>query len=424
MKSASIQHHHKPIGLRYGWIILAVLWVIGGVGIIQRLGWGHAFANYGSYVPWGLWVSAYIYFIGLSAGAFLLSSLVYVFRVHLLERVGPIALITAVVTLFLALISIWFDLGHLDRFYYVFTRPNFRSMMAWMVWLYTGYFILLISELYLVFGLLVKENMSEPSRRRWSVRRLLQTVTRPLNRFSREQVLSALRLLGTLGIPLAIAFHGGVGALFATVAARPTWHSPIYPIFFLTGALVSGGGLLMAIIAFLYPMAQAERRAAIQYIGRIVGALLIFDIILEWAEFSVPLWYGIGEEIETLRLILFGPYWWMFWVVHLLIGTAIPLVLLFFGKRTWQRGVAGLLIATTFLAVRLNLVIPEQLTPPLHQLRESFVDRRLQFEYVPSLHEWLVVVFLVAAGATVIYLANLLLHRWGLLHAPTEEVAS
>ncbi|MFN3691001.1 MAG: NrfD/PsrC family molybdoenzyme membrane anchor subunit, partial [Fimbriimonadales bacterium] len=175
---------------------------------------------------------------------------------------------------------------------------------------------------------------------------------------------------------------------------------------------------------FLYPMARAERRAVLQYIGRIVGALLIFDIILEWAEFSVPLWYGIGEEIETLRLILFGPYWWMFWVVHLLIGTAIPLALIFFGKRSWQRGIAGLLIATTFLAVRLNLVIPEQLTPPLHQLRESFVDRRLQFEYVPSLHEWLVVVFLVATGATVIYLANLLLHRWGLLHAPTEEATS
>ena len=27
--------------------------------------------NYGSLVPWGLWVSAYIYFIGLSAGSFL-----------------------------------------------------------------------------------------------------------------------------------------------------------------------------------------------------------------------------------------------------------------------------------------------------------------------------------------------------------------
>lgn len=424
MKSVQIQQPYKPLGLRYGWIIVAILGIVGSVGIIQRLGWGHAFTNYGSYVPWGLWVSAYIYFIGLSAGAFLLSSLVYVFRVPLLERVGPIALITAVVTLFLALISIWFDIGHLDRFYYVFTRPNFRSMMAWMVWLYTGYFILLISELYLVFGLLVREKIRESASRRWSVQRLLQAMTQPLNRFSREQMLGALRILGTLGIPLAIAFHGGVGALFATVAARPTWHSPIYPIFFLTGALVSGGGLLMAIIAFLYPMVRAERRAVLQYLGRVVGALLIFDIILEWAEFSVPLWYGISEEIETLRLILFGPYWWMFWVVHLLIGMAIPLVLIFFGKRSWQWGIAGLLIATTYLSVRLNLVIPEQLTPPLHQLRESFVDRRLQFEYVPSLHEWLVVIFLVAVGVAAIYLANLFLHRWGLLHTPSEEVRS
>jgi Ni/Fe-hydrogenase subunit HybB-like protein len=30
-------------------------------------------------VPWGIWVSGYIFFLGLSAGSFLISTLIYVF---------------------------------------------------------------------------------------------------------------------------------------------------------------------------------------------------------------------------------------------------------------------------------------------------------------------------------------------------------
>src|SRR3989338_2113476 len=166
-------------------IILYVLWAIlivaGLVVVYQRLTQGHLLANYGSYVPWGLWVAAYIYFIGLSAGSFLLSSLVYVFNVKALERIGKLSLVTAVITLFMALLAIWFDIGHMERFWYVFVRPNFYSMMAWMIWLYTAYFLLLIAEVIVVF-----QQKSQ----------------------GRDKL---LKILGSLGVPLAIAFHGGGG---------------------------------------------------------------------------------------------------------------------------------------------------------------------------------------------------------------------
>ncbi len=350
-----------------------VAFALGLYGLWQRLAHGHEFAAYGSYVTWGLWVSAYIWFIGLSAGAFLLSSLVYVFRIKALERLGRISLLTAIITLFMALLSIWFDLGHMERFFYVFTRPNFKSMMAWMVWLYTAYTILLAIELYLV----------------------LKT---PVNH-------KLLRTLGAIGIPLAIAFHGGVGALFATVAARPYWHSSIVPILFLTGALVSGGGLLLAVSAYLYPMRADERRDLVLFLAKIVAGLLLFDIMLEWAEFSIPLWYGVGKEIETLLLVLSGPYWWVFWIVHVLLGTLIPLYLLLTSKRPAHLGIAGLLIASTFMAVRLNIVIPALVTPELEGLQTAFRDHRLRFEYVPSIHEWLIVLFVIALGALLFYLS-------------------
>ena len=57
-----------------GKYILYAIWLLlfiwGIFGVIQRFTDGKVAVNFGSYVPWGLWESAYIYFSGLSAGAF------------------------------------------------------------------------------------------------------------------------------------------------------------------------------------------------------------------------------------------------------------------------------------------------------------------------------------------------------------------
>ncbi len=62
-----------------------------------------------------------------------------------------------------------------------------------------------------------------------------------------------LKTLALIGIPLAIAFHGGVGSLLATVATQAIWHNPLMPIYFVTGALFSGGALLTGLIVFFWP---------------------------------------------------------------------------------------------------------------------------------------------------------------------------
>ncbi|RMH31637.1 MAG: hypothetical protein D6692_00300 [Planctomycetota bacterium] len=380
------------------WVAL-LLWGLSGVN--QRLFGGRELANYGSYVPWGLWVSSYIYFIGLSAGAFLLSSLIYVFHIQALKPIGRLALFTAALTLLMALLSIWFDLGHMWRNYEVFTRPNFTSMMAWMVWLYSAYFLLILAELWFelrcdLAALADRGGVMGP------IYRVLALGWRcPKTPEQAEachlQSVRVMRVLGALGVPLAIAFHGGVGALFATLPARPYWHSAIFPIMFLTGALVSGGALILALTAMNRVVAGEEKRRILTTISRLVLGLLIFDIILEWAEFSIPMWYGVGHENTLLREVLFGEYWYVFWIFHVLLGSVIPIALLATRPgRPLAAGVAGGLIALTFLAVRLNIVIPGLITPQLEGLQSAYVDNRLRFEYVPSLFEWSVVAFIVA----------------------------
>lgn len=385
------------------WVAWIAVAVMGVEGFLGRLLEGHRRANYGSYVIWGLWVSAYIYFIGLSAGSFLLSSLIYVFGAKGLEKIGRLALFTAIVTLGMALVSVWFDLGQMFRAHRVFTSPNFGSMMAWMVWLYSAYTIIMLIELWLAM---------RPDLARWSAEPGFRGLVGGLLAFHRGPLSSAgeelcrhwLRVFAMAGVPLAIAFHGGVGALFSTLSAKPFWHTPLMPILFLTGALVSGGGLMAFVAAAFYPGPEEERRRVASQIGGTVLGLLLFDVVLEWAEFSVPMWYGVGHEYDLLMRVLFGEFWWVFWILHVGLGCIVSALLLFFRReRVWAVGWAGLLVASTFVAVRLNIVIPGQVDPHLRGLQEAFTDRRLVFWYVPSFFEWQVTMFVVAFGCALFY---------------------
>jgi protein NrfD len=377
-----LRAHKWKIAVWAVWIVAAL---IGLAGVIERFAYGHALAGYTSYVPWGMWVAAYIYFIGLSAGAFLLSSMVYVFGVKQLERIARLSLFVAVITLVMALLSIVFDLGHMERFFFVYIRPQFHSMMAWMVWLYTAYFILLMAELF------------------FALRRDLQ----PL---APEQVAKdqrTLRILGTIGIPLAIAFHGGVGALFGTVAAREYWHTAIFPIIFLVGALVSGGALMMAVVAFVWPERDQRWRDLMALLSKLVLGLVLFDFLLEFAEYSIPAWYQIGGEYNLITYTLFGPYWYVFWIFHLLLGVIIPVYLLGWRKEPLWQGIGAALVAITFFAIRLNLVIPGLITPELQGLQQAYLDpigNRLSYTYFPTFFEWQVTIGVVALGVALFYL--------------------
>lgn len=385
------------------YVLWGIAFALGLIGVAQRLWFGHTMAAYGSYVVWGLWVAAYIYFIGLSAGAFLLSSLVYVFGVKQFEKVGKLALFTALTTLLMAILSIWFDLGHMGRFWKIYTSFAWESMMAWMVWLYTSYFLLIVAEIWLVMRADLARRSSKPGLQGLLAKWLTFGYT-DASVAAVERDRARVKILATVGIPLAIAFHGGVGALFGVVGARPYWHSALYPILFLAGALTSGGALLTAIVAFLWPEESHEHEQLTTTLGRIVLGLLVLELILEWAEISITLWGSIPAHVAGFHQLLFGSFWWVFWIVNLALGGLIPIFLLV----KWPRsvtlvGLACAIIAVTFLSVRLNIVIPALAVPELHGLERAYSDSRLHFQYFPSLHEWLVMVFVVSFGVALFY---------------------
>jgi molybdopterin-containing oxidoreductase family membrane subunit len=381
------------------WAIGAALVLAGSWAWVDRYVNADKNTNYGSIVPWGLWVAAYIYFIGLSAGAFLVSSLVYVFRIRRFESIGRLALFSAVVTLLLALLSISADLGHSFRAWHVLVYPNFRSPMAWMIWLYTAYFVLVMLELWFVLRYDLVVGSKVPGARAFLYRLLVfgSSDDSPEMLASDRQI---VRILATIGVPLAIMFHGGVGSLFGVISSRPAWHGGLFPILFLVSALVSGGALLVLVSA-VFQDGLRRNRETVLALGTLVLGLLALDLLLTFSETLVGFYGNEPAKIENFKLIYGGPYWWVFWIWQLGLGTLVPLALLVLpATRRDARAVAVAcgLIAVGFLAVRLNIVIPGLADEQVAGLTEAFSSPRISTDYVPSTMEFLFTSGIVGIG--------------------------
>lgn len=356
-------------------IIWLVLLVWGLIGVFQRMTTGELTVHYGSYIPWGLWVAGKVYFVGLAVGASFLTWLIYAFNIQALKPLARTSLLIAIATIIAGLLVIAFDLGHMWRLYEVYTRPNFSSLLAIASWLTLAYLVFLV----IVLGI-------------------------DLN--SGRETGNVPRVWGWIGIFFAIAFSGANGAEFATMVSSPYWHSSIGPILSIGGALLSGIALVLAVSALSTTGGGIDEQA-VKILSRAVVALILFVLVLEWSEYSVALWYGRGGDTISISSILFGQYWYVFWIVHLAIGSILPLLLLL--RRPANRlaaGFSGALVAITYMAVRLNHVIPGQITPAMKGLQEAYTDKWLTFKYFPSPTEWAVFAFSVAVCIALFWLGS------------------
>jgi len=177
---------------------------------------------------------------------------------------------------------------------------------------------------------------------------------------------------------------------------------------FLLAALASGGALLTFIVAFFWPeKGSREHHDLTVTLGSLTLALLALDLLTEWAEFSIHTYVAIPATAEAYKLVLFGPYWWVFWIVHLGLGALLPAAMLILrGRQVAWVGTAAFLIASAFISARLNIVIPALAIPELRGLERAYIDPRLSFNYFPSLMEWMVGIFAIALGVALFYVGS------------------
>lgn len=407
----NVQRNFKNSSVFKVWIaFLLITFMIGGYFIVERLFFsGLASTNLSSITPWGAWIAFYIFFVGLSAGSFLLSTLIYVFGMEQYERIGKAALFTAIVCMIVALTFVLMDLGRAERLLNAVIYWNVTSALAWEVHFYIVYILLLGVELYIA----MREDLVRAARTntiKGKVAKWLTFKNATINKITKARDHKWMKILGTLGIPIAIfGVHGGTGTIFALVKARAPWHTAVFPIIFVVSAMVSGTALLLAIyIIKKKVMKQEIDKPMVQSLAKLMVAFLIVDLGLQFYEYLVG-WAGLEHEhLEYLKTMLAGKMAWSFWGVQMFLGAVIPLTIVFWKKTNNSINAiltAAILIVIGIIGVRFNIVLPPLVMPLFEELPRG--------DYFPSLQEWMVSVGIVSMG--------LLIFTFGHLLLPIEE---
>ena len=329
-------------------------------GFYDRFAHGHQNANYGSYVVWGLWVAMYLFFAGIAAGGFMIATLDLLFGIKLFKGTGRVALWGSLVCLVAALISIGLDNGHLFRIWKVYLQGNPFSLLFQMVWGYT------------LFGMI-------------SVIALLLASRQPNSPY--------LKPLMAVGLVFSFFISGAVGALLGVNAARPFWHVGLFPVQFPVFSLASGTAMMLTAIGFFGREDDPNRPQQLWVLSLVSVILLVVKFYFMWADYSQSMYGNVPMNVQAVRLVLFGKYWWAFWILQTLIGSLIPLVFLAqrkYATHNHWAGWMGILLLVGYAVARGLIIFPALSVPELEALVHAFSGPHLTFDYFPSLMEWAV----------------------------------
>ena len=281
----------------------------------------------------GLPIAIYFYMTGLSAGSFILSTMAYGFGMASYKPIAKPGIILAILLLALGPVMLIIDLGQPLRFWHLFPYLNLASPITW------GTFLLMA---YPLNGVIYA----------W---------------FMFSGNLKLTRLFGMVGIPLAISVHGYTGFILALGKARALWNTALMPMYFLVSAMVSGIALMILVVLIqgrLSPERKVNRELAYS-LGKMLAMTILVDLFLVISDVLVLLTADV-EAREAAQLILFGSFRPYFVWVELVLGSFLPLGLLFFpptGRRLSTVVLAAVLAMIGVFAMRYVMVIGGQAVP-------------------------------------------------------------
>ena len=303
-----------------------------------------ALTNFNSAVPWGLWVGIYIWLVGISAGSFGLVMWGNLKDNPHLKKITRLGVTLSLSTLMVGLLSIQIDLGHIERFYKLFTSPSPVSVMTWMVWLYGVYFaILTLSALNLKKGF-----------RKY---------------FLQFSVVFALAVIL-------------IESLLFAMPPGKHWHSLIFPLHFLTSSFVSAiAALIIGTAAF---WAKGEKTELLKGLSKIALPLIVINLAIEIIEMVLL------KEIGYLQS----------WI--LILGNAAAILLLLKCKPLTITLAGGIELINMLLS-KYSSLISAQIVEPFKGFASAYIEPRLAFSYIPSAFEFLVSVFLIGSVVFLFY---------------------
>jgi len=321
-------------------------------------------------LQWSVLIVLYPFITGLVAGAFILASLVRIFRVQTIEPTYRLALLTALSFLLVAPLPLQLHLGHPERSPEMYFTPHSTSAMAMFGYIYLWYLMaVLVLEIWLDYR---REIVLLSQSSRGFLRLVYRIMTLGSANISPRSLAIDNRvgwIVTLIGIPSAFLLHGYVGFIFGSIKANPWWSSPLMPVVFIFSAMVSG----IAGVMLLYMAVTKLRKLTIDVhcvdsIAMYLFYIFIIDFSLEMLDLVHRI-YEADESFRSLNFLVHTQLYIPHIVIQICLGTLIPLILLFITQvvklpeivRKRIYAVSGSLALIGIFAMRWNVVIGGQL---------------------------------------------------------------
>ena len=263
-------------------------------------------------IPWDWRVSLYTWTKGIASGVYLIASLLVLLGVLRADDAIWLWATPIVSGGFLAItgaLLLW-DLEHPERFYLIFTKPQWRS------WLVKGAFIIAGYSLVLLLHFIAS----------WVGSRSFQT------------------WLMIAGVPLSLLTAIYTAYLFAQAKGRDMWQNPLLPPHLVIQAALLGSAVLLPIVSIMQTSA-VERFLAITHpesnlLLWILGISSIIHLLMVWGKVSLT--HPTAHARLAIWEMVNGRYKNDFWVgtILSLVGGLLPLLAVL-GVLSVSIGVAG-----------------------------------------------------------------------------------
>ena len=357
------------------------------------------------YIIWAIQIVMYPFMTGLVAGSFVLSSLYHVFGIKKLEGIARFALVFSFALLPAAMVPLLLHLQHPERGINVMMTPHFTSAIAAFGIVFSCYFAIVASEIWFLY----RRHFIEHARYlkglgghkpfRLKVLQFVHTVLTLGSFDTSEEALQkdhkAIKLLASVGIPVALFLHGYAGFIFGSVKANALWLTPLMPVIFIVSAVVSG--IALCLLSYIVvtevrkwrshraqvralrtggpqgtTAADLERYAArsgeirsveisvVKMTSRFLLIFLVTAVSLELLDL-VFRGYTAVNSWNILKSALYVRDFRNIFILQYGLGAFVPLVLLLIPRLTLRRTVvATILVLFGVLMMRYNVVIGGQ----------------------------------------------------------------
>jgi len=312
-----------------GVLLAIVSW--GAVAYSLQLRYGLGVTGLRGYVFWGIYITNFVFFIGVSHAGTLISAIL---RVTGAEWRRPITRMAEAITVFALLVGapmVFIDMGRPDRVLNLLLHGRLQSPILWDILSITTY--LTGSLLYLYLPMIPDLAILRPHMARVSPWRATLYAWLSLGwrgtEVQRKRLERGIGIMAVVIIPIAVSVHTVVSWIFG-MTMRPGWHSTIFGPYFVVGAIFSGIAAIVTAMAIFRRVYRLEDYITELHFRKLGVLLLALNLIYLYFTFGEYLTIAYASELpdrRLLQLLFSGPYARAFWMMAVM-GLFLPILLL------------------------------------------------------------------------------------------------